>query len=256
MVKHWLKEGAGLRAPQPKLPTVETESTPPDEFVSAKGERAAQTEVISEAVHWKKSIFVNGLGAVATFIVLCVFIATKFFHGAWVVVVLIPVLVMMFKVIHRYYANLQTQLAVKDFSALQPIKNTVIVPISGVNQVAINAINYAKAIAHTGVTAIYVDFDDDATREVREQWQQWNPAEIELVVLPTPYRSFMQPILNFIDEVEARYADDIVTVVIPEYLPARWWHNFLSNQSSLLLKGVLLFKDRVIVVSVPYHLSH
>ena len=256
MVKHWLKEGARLRQSPAKLPSVEIESTPKDEFVSHDGERVAQAEVISEAVHWKKSIAVNGLGAIATAIVLIVFIITKFIHGAWVVVVLIPLLVLMFIVIHRYYVNLKAQLAVRDFSALQPMKNTVIVPISGISQVAVNALNYAKAIAHTNVTAVYVDFDEDATREVQERWRQWNPDGIELVVLPTPYRSFVQPILNFIDKVDERYVDDVITVVIPEYLPARWWQNFLNNQSSFLLKAALLFKDNVIVVSVPYHLKN
>ena len=256
MVKHWLKEGARLRQSPAKLPSVEIESTPKDEFVSHDGERVAQAEVISEAVHWKKSIAVNGLGAIATAIVLIVFIITKFIHGAWVVVVLIPLLVLMFIVIHRYYVNLKAQLAVRDFSALQPMKNTVIVPISGISQVAVNALNYAKAIAHANVTAVYVDFDEDATREVQERWRQWNPDGIELVVLPTPYRSFVQPILNFIDKVDERYVDDVITVVIPEYLPARWWQNFLNNQSSFLLKAALLFKDNVIVVSVPYHLKN
>jgi len=130
------------------------------------------------------------------------------------------------------------------------------VPISSVNQVTINALNYAKTIARAGVTAVYVDFDQELTQALHEQWQQWQPADIELIVLPTPYRSFVQPIMRLIEEVEARSADEVVTVVIPEYIPARCWQNFLNNQSSLLLKGVLLFKERVIVVSVPYQLKN
>jgi amino acid transporter len=256
MVKHWLKEGAALRQSPPQMPTVETKSTPKDEYITKNGERAAKAEVITEAAHWKKSIVVNGLGAIATFIVLCVFIATKFIHGAWVVVVLIPILVLMFRAIHKFYANLQTQLAVKDLSGLQRIKNTVIVPISGISQISLFALNYAESIATNGVTAVYVDFDDEVTRQLHEQWEQLKPKEIELVVLPTPYRSFLGPIMRFIDEVDARFADDIVTVVIPEYVPARWWQHFLSNQSSLRLKGALLFRPNVIVVSVPYQMKH
>lgn len=255
MVKHWLKEGAALRQSPPRLPTVETKSTPKDEYVSKNGERVAEAEVITEATHWKKSIFINGLGAVATFIVLCVFIATKFLHGAWVVVVLIPILVLMFRTIHNFYATLQTQLAVKDLSGLQPIKNTVIVPISGISRISLQALNYAEAIANNGVTAVYVDFDEDVTKHLREQWQQVETKDIELVVLPTPYRSFLEPIMRFIDEVDARHPDDVVTVVIPEYVPAHWWQHFLSNQSSLRLKGALLFKPNVIVVSVPYQMK-
>ena len=254
MVKHWLKEGAALRSSPPMTPVMERVSPPKAELVSQAGEQAAHEAVITEAVHWKKSIAVNGLGAVATFIVLAVFIATKFIHGAWVVVVLIPLLVLMFLRIQKYYANLRAELVVTDFSRLPPVKNRVIVPISSVNKVAVEALSYGRAIAHTSVTAIYVDFDEEVTREISKQWEKWKPEGIELVILPTPYRSFLQPILSYIEEEERKQSDEVITVVIPEYLPMQWWQNFLNNQSALLLKGRLLFKERVIVVSVPYHL--
>lgn len=113
---------------------------------------------------------------------------------------------------------------------------------------------YARAIAPDGVTAVYVDIDEDATRRLREKWEQWG-AGVPLHVLPSPYRSLNRPLLRYINKVDRREGDDVVTVILPEFVPARWWHQLLHNQSSLLLKGALLFKRNVIVTSVPYHLE-
>ena len=102
---------------------------------------------------------------------------------------------------------------------------------------------------------MYVDFDEEATRKLREKWDQWGSG-INLVVLKSPYGSLVRPLLRYIDRIERQHDDDFVTVVLPEFVPARWWHQLLHNQSSLLLKGSLLFKKGVIVTSVPYHLQH
>ena len=116
------------------------------------------------------------------------------------------------------------------------------------------ALRYAKSIAPNNVTAVYVDFDEDATAKLKERWERLNLG-IKLVVLPSPYRELTRPLLRFIYKVERQRDDDVVTVVLPEFVPRKWWQHLLHNQSSLLLKGALLFKEGIIVTNVPYHLQ-
>jgi hypothetical protein len=213
-----------------------------------------EDEVTSPA-SWKKSILINGLGAVATFVVLCVFVVTKFVHGAWIVVVIIPALVLMFRSIHKHYVGVARQLSTEGLVHLHEVRNTVIVPVSGIHRGVIAALQYAKSISTDGVKAVYVDLDEDATRKLQEKWERWGSG-VELVVLQSPYRSLTRPLLRYIDRQRRKCSDDFVTVVLPEFVPARWWQQLLHNQSSLLLKGSLLFKKCVVVVSVPYHLEH
>ena len=205
---------------------------------------------------WKKSIVVNAVGAVATFTVLCVFIATKFIHGAWIVVVVIPLLVIFFRQIHEHYIDVARQLSMDGLEPIHAIKHSVVVPISGLHRGVLAALEYAKSISRdNNVTAIYVDFEEEATAKLREKWDRWG-AGVKLVVLPSPYRELTRPLLKYIKRVERTQQDDMITVVLPEFIPAKWWQHILHNQSSLLLKGALLFKEKVIVTSVPYHLKH
>ncbi len=268
MVRHWLKERAAVSAKsiaardEPKetpllINGADAAQALPDALLAAEQSHATRfvNDEVTDSSHWKKSIVINGLGAIATFIVLCVFIITKFIHGAWIVVVIIPLLVLMFRSIHKHYARVAKQLSTEGLQQLHEIKNTVIVPISGIHRGVINALQYAKSIAPGGVKAIYVDFDEEATRKLQEKWEQWGSG-IELVVLPSPYRSLVRPLLRYIDRLHRHSADSFVTVVLPEFIPARWWQQLLHNQSTLLLKGSLLFKRGVIVTSVPYHLEH
>jgi hypothetical protein len=229
----------------------------PDVLLSASDihtSKFVEDEVTSPA-NWKKSILINALGAVATFVVLVVFIITKFLHGAWIVVVIIPLLVLMFRSIHKHYVEVAKQLSTEGLEQLHAIKNSVIVPISGIHRGVINALQYAKSISPTGVQAVYVDFDEEATHKLQQKWEQWGSG-VELVVLQSPYRSLTRPLLRYIERLRRKGGDDFVTVLLPEFVPARWWQQLLHNQSSLLLKGALLFKKGVVVVSVPYHLEH
>jgi amino acid transporter len=266
MVRHWLKERAQIRKNRPnprKRPkenihfTQSTVDAEPDVQLAASDERGSTfiTDEVTNATHWKKSIVINAVGAVATFIVLCVFIATKFIHGAWIVVVVIPLLVFMFRAIHKHYVIVAKQLSTEGLEDLRPIKHTVIVPISGIHRGVVGALQYAKSIAPDHVQAVYVDFDEEATAKLREKWERWG-AGVKLVVLPSPYRELTRPLLRYIARLERKNGNDIVTVVLPEFVPAKWWQHLLHNQSSLMLKGALLFKEGVIVTSVPYHLKH
>ena len=214
------------------------------------------SDEVTAPSNWKKSIVINGVGAAATFVVLCVFIITKFVHGAWIVVVVIPLLVFTFRAIHRHYLSVAKQLTTDGLEPLHAIRHTVIVPISGIHRGVVRALEYAKSIAPENVQAVYVDFDEEATAKLREKWERWG-AGVKLVVLPSPYRELTRPLLRHINRLaRQRDGDGIVTVLIPEFVPARWWQHLLHNQSSLLLKGSLLFKEGVIVTSVPYHLKH
>jgi amino acid transporter len=205
---------------------------------------------------WKKSIVVNATGAVATFVVLCVFIVTKFIHGAWIVVVIIPLLVLFFRAIHKHYIDVAKQLSTEGLEQLHPIRHSVVVPISGLHRGVVTALEYAKSISHDkNLTAVYVDFDEEATAKLREKWERWGTG-VNLVILPSPYRELTRPLLKYIKRLGRQEHDDVITVVLPEFIPAKWWQHILHNQSSLLLKGALLFKQGVIVTSVPYHLKH
>jgi amino acid transporter len=205
--------------------------------------------------HWRKYLVINGIGAVATFVVLMIFIVTKFIHGAWIVVVLIPLLVQIFLRIHRHYVDVAEQLSTEGLMGLRPIHHEVIVPISGIHRGVIAALEYAKSIAPHHVTAVYVNLDDVATQKLREKWQQWGSG-VNLVVVASPYRSLARPLFNYVDRVRRSSPNVIITVVLPEFVPAKWWQNLLHNQNTLFLKGALLFKKGVVVTNVPYHLEH
>jgi len=273
MVRHWLKEGRVLRTraaerrngndrnAEKYLTQIADEGERLDDIhVSVTPEALAGrnpidvADVQKETSHWKRSILINGLGAIATSVVLCVLILTKFIHGAWVVIVLIPILVMMFRSVHRHYVEVARQLTTEGVERLRPIRHEVIVPISGIHRGVIRALEYARSIAPEHVTAVYVDLDDEATRKLREKWNQWGGG-VELVVLASPYRSLVRPLTRHIERIRKQHDNDMLTVVLPEFVTARWWHQLLHNQSSLLLKGALLFKKGVIVTSVPYHLE-
>jgi hypothetical protein len=131
----------------------------------------------------------------------------------------------------------------------------VFIAFSGIHRGVVCALQYAKSIAPGNVEAVYVDIDEEATAKLREKWELWG-AGVKLVVLPSPYRELTRPLLRYVDRVGQGRNGDTVTIILPEFIPARWWQHALHNQSSLLLKWSLLFKEGVIVISVPYHLKH
>jgi hypothetical protein len=204
---------------------------------------------------WWRSALISSIGAVATGVVLLVVAGTRFLEGAWAVILIIPILVLILLSIHRHYTNVARQLSLAD--APPPLavrRHTVLVLISGVHRGVIPALQYALSIAPDNVTAVYVDLDEHTTAKLTEKWVQWG-CGIPLAVLPSPYRSLLRPLLQFIDEVDARYSDDVVTIVLPEFIPAKWWQYLLHNQTALLIKAALLFSKGKAVLSVPYHLD-
>ena len=247
MVRHWLRAGRAKR----EMRDAKVGESGPDN--TATGKLTASREA-QEARHWKKSIVINGLGATATSIVLVVLVITKFLHGAWIVVVLIPLLVAMFRAIHRHYMDVATQLTTQGLQKVRPVEHEVIVPISGIHRGVLQALEYAKTIAPGGhVTALYINLDEEATKKLRAKWSGFVEG-VGLVVIASPYRSLVGPLVRYIDRRLKLHPQKLVTVVLPEFVPAKWWHHLLHNQTSLMLKGSLLFKPNVIVISVPYHL--
>jgi len=246
MVRHWLKTGRAAQNVR--------DAASEDKPIAAEANRINRAHQLKEAAHWKKSIVVNGVGAVATCIVLIVLVITKFIHGAWIVVALIPLLVALFRSVQRHYQDVAKQLTTEGMQKLNPVKHEVIVPISGIHRGVLKALEYAKAIAHGHVTALYINLDEEATQKLRAKWSEWVEG-VELVVIASPYRSLVGPLVRYLDRRIKLHQDQMVTVVLPEFVPAKWWQHLLHNQSSLMLKGALLFKPNVIVISVPYHLK-
>jgi amino acid transporter len=255
MVIHWLRERNAVQA---EARIREEQELHHSEIVNL-GELDIEQERITaieqdKGSHWLLPTLINATGAVITFVVLLVIATTKFTHGAWAVLVLIPLLVLMFQSIHSHYADVARQLTTEGLEEIRPIKNVVIVPVSSIHRGVINALQYAKSIAPGHVTAVYVDLDEAATQKLRQKWELWGTG-IPLHVLPSPYRALTRPLLRYINKLDRKRDDDVITVILPEFVPAKWWHQLLHNQSSLLLKGALLFKENVIVTSVPYHLK-
>lgn len=204
--------------------------------------------------HWRKKLVVNGVGAVTTAAATIIIASTKFIHGAWIVIVLIPLLILMFRSIRSHYTAAAEQVALaRDARPPRPRRNVVIIPIGGVNRAVVRAVDYARS--HGGdVRAVLIDVDKEETALVEIKWAQWG-CGVPLVVLPSPYRSILTALLDYIEEHLQKDPDCWITVVVPEILPARWWQNILHNQRALLLKASLLFKDRVVLTDVPFHLT-
>jgi amino acid transporter len=205
------------------------------------------------SVRWRTSAAINGFGAIVTGIVLIVIATTKAFEGAWIVMVMIPMLVAVFEVTRRHYDQVAAELTVDGWRPEPVNHHTVLVPIGGIQKAVVQALRYGRTLSDD-VRAVYVDIDPAATEGLRKQWSDWNQ-RTELIVLESPYRSLMEPLLEYVEQVQADKPDGYVTVILPEFVPRRIWHHLLHNQHALLIKGALLFKPNVIVTSVPFHLG-
>jgi amino acid transporter len=173
--------------------------------------------------------------------------------GAWLVMAAIPALVWMFFRIHTHYEEVAQHLSMQRYRPIRKFRHTVLISVSGVHRGVMPALEYARSIGDD-VRAVYVEIDPARTLEVLQRWEKW-VRDIPLVVLESPYRSVLEPLLEYIDRVEKERDDDVVTVVIPEFVPEKWWTVLLHGQNGFLLKWALLFKKGVVVINIRYHLD-
>lgn len=202
---------------------------------------------------WWWRWWLNAVGAATTGLVMLIIAATKFTHGAWLVVLLIPLLVMGFLMVHRHYGLVAGQLSLEGYVGPPPLQHSVLVLVGDLHRGVIQALQYARTLSPSA-KAVYVELDPDKTRRLEEKWGKWG-CGLPLVVLTSPYRSLLTPFLDYLDHLLARGENHVVTIIIPEFIPARWWQHLLHNQTALLIKGALLFRKNVVVTDVPYHLS-
>ncbi|PFL17276.1 amino acid permease [Bacillus cereus] len=205
---------------------------------------------------WILRLSINLIGAVISFIVMSMFFLTKFAQ-VWSILIFLPVIIFVFHRIKKHYDAVGDQLSLKTCERIVPIEgNVIVVPVAGMTHVVENSLNYAKALSADQVIAVYVAFDREEEKKFEEKWKKWQP-EVRLVTLHSHYRSIIQPLTKFIDTVQykANESNYRVTVVIPQFIPKKGWHNILHNQSSLLIRAYLLYKRNVVITTVPYHLK-
>jgi len=210
-------------------------------------------------IHWRKEktpgwqvkAGVNAVGAIATFIALLVVAGVKFLHGAWIVLLLIPLLVKMFSKISQHYRILSKTLTTEGYAVPRAVRHVVIVLVPGLHRGVLDAIAYAKSIS-TECEGVYVEIDPAQTEKLREGWKT-RKIDLPLTVLQSPWRSLSEPILQYIRTLRVEQHADLVTVVLPEYVTTRWWHKLLHNQAGLMLKWALMFEPNVVVTNVRYH---
>ena len=201
---------------------------------------------------WQWRWWLNAAGAATTGLVVAIITATKFTHGAWVVVLLIPILVVLFMAIRRHYADVAGQLSLDGYGGPPPMQHTVLVLAGDLHKGVIHALQYARTLS-PAVKGVYVELDPEKTRRLEEKWIKWGMG-VPLVVLSSPYRSLLQPFLEYLDHLLALGENHMVTIVIPEFVTKHWWQHLLHNQTAFLIKGTLLFRKNVVVTDVPYHL--
>ena len=203
---------------------------------------------------WKRHAAVNAMGAVATGIVLIVVVVSKFAIGAWVPVVLIPLIVLLLRSIKKHYDRVGSALAVtKDFRPRRHT-HTVVVLVGSIHRATLAALAYAKSLAPDRLVALTVSADEEQSARIQGQWDEFG-IDVPLRILSSPYRELTGPVTAYLDELDAEHENDIITVILPEFVLTRWWEQLLHNQSALLLKARLLFRRNTVVVSVPYHID-
>jgi amino acid transporter len=200
---------------------------------------------------WRAAI--SALGAATTGLVMLITGFTKFTDGAWIVLIVGGLLIAHFLAINRHYRQVARQLSLEGYRPPPPMTHTVLVMVGDLHKGVVRALQYAQTLSPSA-KAVYVELDPERTRRLEERWVAWGLG-VPLVVLTSPYRSLLTPFLDYVDHLLARGENHVVTIVIPEFIPARWWQQLLHNQTALLIKGALLFRRNVVVTDVPYHLT-
>jgi hypothetical protein len=205
--------------------------------------------------NWQFKMVVNGFGSICTAVVLMVFASTKFKDGAWIVLILTPILITIFSWIHRHYSGLARRLSLENYGEPPPHqgRHRVLVPVSNIHQGTLAALRYARMLSDD-VTAIHVSIEPDETEKVQTKWEIWGQGT-RLVIVESPYRLFLEPLLDYLSDIIAsRQPNETVTIVVPQFIPAKRIHNALHMQTADLLRKELLNKSGVVVTDVPYQI--
>jgi len=204
---------------------------------------------------WRVKMAVNALGALCSAIVALVFAVTKFHDGAWFIILLIPALVTFFFGIHHHYRDLKGHLSLESWGAPARVRrHRVILPIGGVHRGTVQALLYARALSDD-ITAVHVSLDAAESESVRRKWGLWGNG-VRLVTLESPYRLLLEPLLDYVNRIaDLRQPNETITIVVPQFVPRRQWHNILHAQTAILLRVALLFKPGIVITNVPYHLD-
>ena len=203
---------------------------------------------------WRWKAVLNGVGALATGIVSVLQVATKFIEGAWIVVLIIPLIIILLRKIHRHYEQFASEIEFKGQSPITPLHHSVVVPVNGITKATAGALVYASAISDE-VVAVYIEVDDRVTRKMKADWEDWDIG-IPLVVVPSPYRSVLRPLVEYVENLRMVMPGELVTVVVPEVVPKKWWEHLLHNKTAFYIRTAFLFKPNVVVTTVPFLLGH
>ena len=209
---------------------------------------------------WQPRAFMNGLGSITTAVVLLVILQTKFLAGAWVVAVAIPLIVSLFFAIHRHYKHVAERLSLEEMAPRgyiprpkpEVVTHPAVVIVGQLNRGTAEALDYARTIADE-IVAVHVDIGYTPRDKLQEQWRQLE-SDIPLEIIDSPYRSLIEPIVDFISKFEARHQGVFTTVIIPTFVPRNWWEGFLHNQTALFLKTALRAQKSQVVTTVRYYL--
>jgi amino acid transporter len=204
---------------------------------------------------WRHKMVINGFGSVCTFVVTIVFAVTKFTEGAWIVVILMPLLVTSFYAIHRHYKRVAKQLSLEDHRMpLVVTRNRVIIPIGGVHKGTITALRFAHTLSDD-ITAVHVSLDVVESEKISAKWLVWGEG-YRLVILNSPFRLFFEPLMDYVDGIsKSSQPGDIITIVVPQFIPESWWANFLHQRTAESLRKVLLNRKNIIITEVPYQVD-
>lgn len=220
----------------------------------ASGQEARRHELSYEK-GWFAKMMSNGFGALCTAMVMLVFAVTKFRDGAWVVLILTPILIAVFLWIHRHYVTVASSLSLEKYGEPPPynVRHRVLVPISNVHQGTLAALRYARMLSDD-ITAVHISMEPEDTEKVRKKWERWGRGT-RLVIVDSPYRLFVEPLLGYIEEILAsRQANETITIVVPHTVPSKKFHNALHMQTAEILRRELLTTPGVVITEVPYQI--
>lgn len=204
---------------------------------------------------WVHKMVINSIGALSTAVVAVIFAVTKFRDGAWIIIFLVPILVMIFFQIHKHYKHVAASLSLDRVPARRNFsRNRVIMPISGVHNGTLAGLHFARSLSDD-ITVIHVSIDPVESERIKNKWETWGDG-YRLVVLESPYRLLIEPLLEYVDKITAILApNEIITLVVPQFLPKHWWSNFLHMRTADTLRKALLYRKNIIITEVPYHID-